>query len=254
MSKRKLTVPEQMPNIKTRKPRRKRKKISFSSICLFASVVLIIVIGLLISGTIKKGKETAAEAYNKAKEKAKEDTYNSFYNMAFTSAEHHYHVSNRALIEVEAVKEEAQLEVLRVFDVEYVVDPEIIEDSGAQIWVEYGGEGVFAVDMKQCEFIIDNDHEYVLARVPKPKLIRCKITQQTPLLLKEGLFNKSTSEGVDFANSMYKIGDAQLNSYIKSNPKFYSAAKKSAQTIISDLIMSLNPDLPNLTVDVDFVE
>ena len=41
---------------------------------------------------------------------------------------------------------------------------------------------------------------------------------------------------------------------MKSNAQFYKSAKSSAQMIISDLIKGLNSELPNLVVEVEFID
>ena len=77
---------------------------------------------LVLSSTIRKGADSAQDAYENAKDKTSVEAYNKFYDIAFASAERKYHVSNKVSIEVASVREEANLEVLHVSDVEFVIE------------------------------------------------------------------------------------------------------------------------------------
>ncbi len=231
-----------------------RRFISLRTICLILAVAIFATGAWYLVDTIRRGGETAKNAYEKAKKEAEEEVYQGFYDTAYASAERKYHVSNRVSIEVEAVKEEAKLEVLKVSDVEYVVKTKDDNDENIDAWVEFYGEGVYTVDMRACEFIIDEYRQYVLVRAPKPVLTNCRITKTNEILWKNDFFNESISEGVEVAIDMRKAGQTKLSNYMKSNARFFDSAKKSATAIISDLVKSLNSDLPDLTVDVELVD
>lgn len=252
VSKRKSDTPETKP----RKKVQWKKIFSLSNVCLVMAVILITIGGLVIANTIHKGADTAKDAYESAKNKASEEAYNRFYETAFVSAERKYHVSNNVSIEVASVREEANLEVLRVSDVEYVIKSKETDEDGVEAWIEFYGDGVYTVDMKASEFIIDSDRQYVLVRVPRPELTNCRITQTRELFFQEDkpFRNGNISDGTNLANDMRNAGYAKLNNYMKSNAQFYKSAKSSAQTVIEDLVKGLNSDLPNLVVEVEFVD
>lgn len=232
----------------------RKKYLSLRSACNTLAVVMIIVSVLIVAVTIRKGSEAAKDAYDEAKKEAAEEAYNRFYETAFMSAERNYHVANTVSIDVTAVREEANLEVLKVSDVEYVIESRDENENNIEVWMEFYGEGVYTVDMKASEFIIDSDRQYVLVRVPRPELTNCRITTANELFWENGIFNKSYSVGIDLAEEMRNAGYTKLNEYMKSNSKFAVAAKKSATTLISDLVKGLNVELPNLVVEVEFVE
>lgn len=212
---------------------------------------MIIISGLLITSTIRKGRKSAQEAYENSKNKAAGEAYNMFYDTAFASAERKYHVANTISIEIASVREEANLEVLKVSDVEYVMESE----DNIEVWMEFYGDGVYTVDMKASEFIIDSARQYVLVRVPRPELTKCQITKANSLWWVNGsLTNRNNSVGTDLAAKMRAEGKAKLNNYMKSNAKFYKSAKESATLVISDLIKGLNSELPNLVVEVEFID
>ena len=218
-------------------------------------LAILIFLGLyLISETVDKAAESARDAYASAKDRAAEDAYNKFYDTAFASAERKYHVSNNIAIEVASVREEANLEVLRVSDVEYVIVPKEDNKDGIETWVEFYGDGVYTVDMRASEFIIDSDRQYVLVRVPKPELTNCKITQTKQQFWKDEGFNESNADGTELAMKTRNEGYTKLNNYMKSNAQFYKSAKSSAQTVISDLIKGLNSELTDLIVEVEFMD
>ena len=243
------------PDIKSKKNAR-WNFFSLSNICFAMAVIFIMIGALIISNTIKKGGESAKEAYANAKNTASENAYNKFYETAFVSAERKYHVSNNISIEVEGVREEANLEVLRVSDVEYVIESKKNNEDGVEAWIEFNGEGVYIVDMKASEFIIDSDRQYVLVRVPRPELSNCKITQTRELFFrKDKLFsNGNVSDGTSLAVDMRNAGYTKLNNYMKSNAQFYKSAKVSAKNTITDLVRGLNSELTDLVVEVEFVD
>jgi hypothetical protein len=120
--------------------------------------------------------------------------------------------------------------------------------------MEFYGDGVYTVDMKASEFVIDSMRQYVLVRVPRPELKKCKITDANQLLWKNGIFNKSISVGTSLAMEMRTAGYTKLNNYMKSNAQFYKSAKSAAKIVISDLVKGLNSELTNLVVEVEFVD
>ena len=242
------------PKKKTRRRIQWKRIFSISNICFVVSIVLVIVGGIVLSNTIRKGAESASESYVKSKNKAAEEAYSKFYDTAYASAERKYHVSNDISIEVASIREEANLEVLKVNDVEYVIESKKDNNDGIEVWMEFYGDGVYTVNMKASEFIIDSDRQYVLVRVPRPELTNCRITEANQLFWDNGIFDKSISVGTDLAVNMRNAGYSKLNNYMKSNAHFYKSAKASAQTVISDLVKGLNPELDNLTVEVEFVE
>lgn len=238
---------------KQKKPIQWKRVFSLSNICFTLTAVLIIVGGLVLSITIRKGGESAQAAYENAKSKAADEAYNKFYDTAFASAERKYHVTNKVSIEVASIREEANLEVLRVSDVEYVIESKDDNENNIEVWMEFYGDGVYTVDMKASEFIIDSDRQYVLVRVPRPELTNCRITKANQLFWQNGAFNKSNSVGTELAVEMRNAGYAKLNNYMKSNAKFYKSAKESATMVITDLVKGLNSELTDLVVEVEFV-
>lgn len=240
-----------------RKGRKKipwKKLLTLSNLCITMAVVLLMIGGLVIAGAIRKGGKSAKEAYMNAESMAAEETYNKIYDVAFEASEKKYHVKNNISIDIASIQEEAKLEVLRVSDVEYVIESKKDNDDGIEVWMEFYGDGVFTVDMKASEFIIDYEHQYVLVRVPRPELTNCRITQANQLFWQNGICNKSISVGIDKAVNMRNEGYKKLKNYMKSNTKFYKSAKTSAQIIISDLVRKLNPGQTSLVVEVEFVD
>lgn len=245
-------IPETLKKLKNSIQR--KKIFSLSNICFAGTVILIIVGGLVLSSAIRKGADSAKDAYKTAKDKTSKEAYQKFYDIAFASAERRYHVSNTVSIEVASVREEANLEVLHVSDVEYVIESKDNNENNIEVWMEFYGDGVYTVDMKASEFIIDSDRRYVLVRVPRPELTNCRITKTNQLLWQNGAFNKSNSEGTDLAVDMQNAGYTKLNNYMKSNAKFYKSAKESATMVIADLVKGLNSELTDLVVEVEFVD
>ena len=164
--------------------------------------------------------------------------------------------SNEVSVAVENVREEAKLEVLKVGDVEYIIQDGDKSNHGITSWLEVPGEGVFAVDLQASEFVVDNKHHYVLARIPSPILSECRVLYQDVVQLefKNDMFNDSIKDGEELAQRQFKEAFAKMRTEFTSNPTYIEAACSAAETMVANLIKSFNPDIPDLVVEVDFID
>ena len=53
---------------------------------------------------------------------------------------------------------------------------------------------------------------------------------------------------------MTQKAQQNMTAKARSNPEYYAQAKTSAEKTITQLIKNLNPDLPDLTVEVEFTD
>ena len=191
-------------------------------------------------------------AYNTSKQ----NSYDSFYQAAYDFAENQNHVSNYALISVEAAKEVSRLEVLSVSDSEFVIKNADGKDRTTS-WLEVQGTGVFTVDLSAGEFIVDSERQCVLVRVPKPVLTECKVSGTGKQFWKRNdflIFNGSIADGVQLSQDQRKEGLIKLEDAMKRNRNFYEAAQKAAESAVGALVQQWNPSVPNLQVAVEFIE
>ena len=163
--------------------------------------------GLVIAGAIRKGGKSAKEAYMNAESMAAEETYNKIYDAAFEASEKKYHVKNNISIDIASIQEEAKLEVLRVSDVEYVIESKKDNDDGIEVWMEFYGDGVFTVDMKASEFIIDYEHQYVLVRVELLDSQLNKIEDEMTEIMKFDDSVIMTIPGIGYINGGMILGE-----------------------------------------------
>lgn len=225
-------------------------RILVGAICL--TVVLCGISFCLIRDTVKRGTAAANEAYVSTKDDTEKRIYQRFYD----AAEAQYHTSNDVSISVDSIREEAKLEVLKVSDVEYIIQEGNKSNNGITSWLEVPGEGVFTVDLQVSEFIIDNKHHYILARIPNPVLSECRVLYQDAVQLeyKNDIFNDSIKVGEDLARKQFKEAYMRIMTEFTSNPNFFDSARSAAETIVVNLIKSFNPDIPDLVVEVNFIE
>lgn len=197
-------------------------------------------------------------------ETARQNIYSDFYQTAYDHAEQQNHVSNYALISIEAAQEVSRLEVLAVSDSEFVIKDSDKSDPTIS-WLEVQGIGVFTVDLTACEFIADSERQYVLVRVPKPALTECKVSgtgkqfwKRSVLSVVDGRVvfggNGSVDGGVRLAQTQLNEGRVKLEDSMKQNRGFYESAKTATVDMIGSLVRKWNPDIPNLQVDVEFFE
>lgn len=121
-------------------------------------------------------------------------------------------------------------------------------------WLEVEGEGTFVVDLQATEFIIDNDRHYVLVRIPNPELTNINIIKTTRRLFADDWRDGSYREGVDLALKQRNEASLQIQKALLSNQYIFSSAKDVAVAMIGNLVKQFNPDIPDLQVDVEFME
>lgn len=205
-----------------------------------------------------------AKAFKTAKDAAEESVYQRYYDWGYQN----HRVSNEVKIRIDSLKQEAKLEVLKVRDVIYQLDEaeeehsllnDIVEKftKSPTVWLEVPGEGVFTVDMKQSEFIVDEARQYVLIRVPGLEVSNFEIIYDDvkQLYYKDGgWIRNSVGDGVTEAEKQADAAQNQLMLNIQNNQQFYKAAQESTKRVLTDWVKKLNPELPELTVEVEFME
>lgn len=214
---------------------------------LFIIVLLALV---LLKCAFNIASSSANDTFSDSLKQQKEETYQMFYQTSYGIAEEKYHVANKVNISVAELREEALLEVLQVSGIEYVYN-----EGNTKIWTAIRGYGVYVVDLSLSEFVVDNERQYVLVRVPYPQLSSEGLDYEYEnYLFEDGIFNGSISDGVDLAMNDLKKAQNQLHAKLASSQTYYDSAEKSAEVIITQLVKNLNPEVMGLNVEVEFVE
>ncbi len=214
---------------------------------LYGTIILMVIV-CIISAFI-----FAFRAYKKEEKKVKEEKESSFYEYGYKEGEKEKHVSNQGSIIIDSIKEAANLEVLEVRDVEFVFQG---PDKNITVWLEVPGTGTFIVDLQISEFIIDNDRNYILIRVPEPELTACKIDYAGVKQLKfeNDVFNDSIAIGEDMAREMLQDGYLLIQKEFASNQRYYNSAKAAAESLIIGMVKEANLNRDNLQVEVEFMK
>lgn len=222
----------------------------FIGFCL----VIFTISAFLYFDTINAGGESLRNAYKSAYDFEREKAYTEIYDFFFDYAEKEYHVSNKVSIYIGDLQEQQNLEVLKVSDVEYIIEEKTDNSSNIISWIEVPGNGTFVVNLQAAEYIIDNSRSYILVRAPYPELRNVEIDYSNvrKLLFKDDMFNGSYSEGEDLANKLYEKADLLIKKEFMSNEKFYLNAQDAARSSIINLVKQLNPNVDNIKVEVEF--
>ena len=207
----------------------------------------------LYAMTMNAGKKAMNSAYQAAKLSASDTVYSDFYDSSFQRAEERHHVSNEVVISVENISDTAELQVLEVSDVQYIIHDRGDNKENITSWLEVPGKGVFTVDLTSAEFTVDTERKFVRVRVPEP-VMTCSVDYSGLRLLnfKNDIFNDSTSIGEDKARDDIKQGLALITQNLTSNTQFTGTAEKSAKSIITSLVKNSNPDITDIEVMVEF--
>ena len=238
-----------------KKDNKDNKKI-LSVICYVVGLLLVIVAIVLGGSAFSRGAKAVKKAFDREKAIAEESVYHSFYEQGFTVAEANYHVQNRAVISLGNIRETANLEVLSVSDIAYMIENPSSENKNIQSWLEVPGTGVFTVNLSAGEFLVDDERSMVFVRVPKPELLPENINidhaNVNVLRFSSNAWQSSIRDGEALAGKQMNEARSKIQEDISTNLDYYEYAVKSAGTLIENLIRSLNSDVPNLQVEIEF--
>lgn len=212
---------------------------------LLVLVIVCILLGKIIFDSIG----TAYHAYLGASKNARDSTYETVYDEIYAATEERYHVSNTGIISIAKVQETQMLVVLTASDETYVTK----EEGSTIVWYKYCGEGTYKVDMQAAEFIIDNERHFVLARIPRPQLSDVYIKSSEELLGKAGFFNGNYSDGTNLAIEADAEAQDKIAASLQNNQYTQNNAETAAKSTVENLIRKFNPDVQDLTVQVEFL-
>ncbi len=232
----------------------KMKRGSSKTIYIILMIVMITMTVIFGKDIVGSGAKALADSYNAAYASEYDATYQALYQKYFDAAEAKYHVRNEVLISIGDIKETEKLEVLKVSDVEFIVEDKNSNDGNITSWLEVPGEGTFVVDLQAAEFVIDNERAHVLVRAPYPELTNVSIDYGNvqKILFKDDIFNGSYKEGEELAQKQLNEGDLLIKKEFASNQNFYLSAQEAAISSIQCLVRQMNPGVDNLMVDVEF--
>lgn len=231
---------------------------------VFLAVAIVCFSNMLFVGT-----SAAGAAFTQAKDDTAEKTYELFYNKGYDQAEKAHHVSSRTAISIDTLREMQKLEVLAVSEVSYQVEEK--EEEGLQgvitditgffneesiSWLEVPGSGVFTVDLQAGEFIVDEERQMVLIRIPGPELSNFTLDYGDVEILyfdEGGTFKNSAKYGVDKAVEQLQNAELDMRQRVSNNQELYKRAQNAAENMLMNLVQQLNPQLPGLTVEVEFL-
>ena len=223
-----------------------------------AGVIIVVILGVvsffLFKGTVSAGADAASDKFLNYYSSEKENVYNSYYDKFYDIFESKYHTSNDVTIFLEQVKEIKELEVLKVYDVEYIIENKDDNDYSIIAWLEVPGEGSFVIDLARAEFIKNDSKHYVHVKVPYPELkdIRIDYSNVNKLQFRNNILDDSIKVGEEIARQQLKTADALIKKEFISNKGFYESAQNSARSLLINMIKQLNPDVEDIEIVIDF--
>lgn len=253
-------LPETIEKTKITSAKRSRAQMAAgkkNSIIITVSVIVMIVLMagslVLVRGGIAAGASALANSYVASYNAERTSSYQKLYQSAFTKAEENYHTSNTVIISLGNIEETQKLEVLTANDIEFITEVRDNNTGNVTAWLEVEGQGTFVIDLNAAEYVIDNAHRYVLVRVPNPELTNISIIRTTKRLFSDDWKNGSYSEGVDLAIKQRNEASLQIQKALLSNQYIFSNAKDISVSMIQNLVKQFNPDIPDLEVEVEFI-
>lgn len=240
------------PPARPAKKSRARAGVILAAIGIYAILICLCV--YFITDSLTVGARTVTDAFDAAKDIAASERYQSFYDRSFEKAEKEHHVSNRAAITLGNLRREQKLEVLQVQNVIY--QEGYYEGSNTKkapdSLLEVPGKGIFTVNLKAAEYIIDDEMQYVLIRVPKPELGEFKLEEDGITFIKELEDKKNVQDGIKLTQNQYKDAELNMKREMLHSQELYKRAETSAEAILENLVRQLNPNVPELEVEIEF--
>ena len=228
------------------------------TVCLVLLLFLTVLGSILvIRYSIAYGVTTAKETFIETYTNTRKETYKHFYELVFGISEKEHHVHNDVTINVKDIKEKSELEVLYVSDVVYIIEDEADTPSGTATWLKVPGTGVFTVNLAASEFIIDNGRSHILVRSPKPAFdsesISIDLNNVERLYFSQKWNSENTAKtGESLAREHLSEASSLIQEDFEAEEQYFIMAKSSAESMIRALLKGLNPDVPDLQVDVEF--
>jgi len=223
------------------------------AVAISGLVVLIAVCLWLSRDIIRVGTRALQSNYESSYISEKDRIYEELREKYRQMAEEKYRVSNTVSIQIAGLREISRLRVLEVTDTEYVVDDRNDNDGNIVSWIKVSGKANFVVDLQTAEFIVDSDRRHVLVRTQYPFLAdEIEITDDEKLLFKDDFFDGSYKQGEELHEKQRREAVLLMEKEFVSNQRFYQSARDAAISSIECLVKQLNPEVSDLTVEVEF--
>lgn len=220
-------------------------------------VIIAVVLAVQVVLAFFVGRLLFINSYQSSKDNTVSTIRKSAYDTVYNQTEEAYHVSNRATVSLDGIREKADLGVLEVQSCYLYKSDDKDRSPNLSIWYKIPGTGTFTVDMRMTEFIVDNERQHVLVKAPAPAITQFRENYEgiEELRFQNNSFlsNGSIKEGTELARKMLAQAHVQLVNRLEMTQAYYQAAQESATKLITNMIKAMNPDMSSLTVDVVFV-
>ena len=223
-----------------------------------ASILLIRKAGTYAGEAADRAIAAAKNAYTESKEESKKKAKEDFC----TKAKEQYKVEVHSDITISSVKETANLNVLECQTTDYFYRD--LPEQKITACLKVTGGGKYTVNLKNAEYCIDQDRSAVYIRLPQPVFEYIgELNEESMHFNKEGIQigpfqwgDGTTKEGSDLLDEVRAEASEKLSEELSSDPelKYMEAAKKSAQKLLTELVHAANPNIPDILVDISFVE
>lgn len=250
------SVPDKLKASKARSKTKSSGRPWGTLLCyLIAGLALVLAGGLAVYG-FSNGSRAVKKAFDAQKTASEESVYHAFYEEAYQAAEAEYHVKNRAVISLGNIRETAQLEVLSISDIAFMVEDPTLQNKNTLSWLQVPGTGVFTVNLAGGEFLTDNERQSVYVLLPKPELLPMNISidhaNVKVLRFSSNALLSSVRDGEQLAGKQLNEARTRIQEDISSNVQYYEFAENSARTLLENLIRAVNSEIPELKVEIVF--
>lgn len=219
-------------------------------------VIGVVVLMVCCVGLWGSMKRAFVIGFNKTIENAKEEAEKKAYEDAFEYFEKEYHVSNLVSITLGNLRDEKKLEVFEVSTTSFQAS----DDN--RVWLLISGNCTYTVDLRAAEFIVDNAHRRVLVRLPQPvpgnididysDIEQYEDKEDNFVKIIQNFSDNAAEKGEEIAQRMVARASEEMEIYVVNNSEYFQQASESAVSFVENAVKAVNPDVPDLEVEVSF--
>lgn len=240
--------------------KKKNEKIKIGPLLILICLTIIL-LGLVYFVPVVSANIIASKAtnlYKTSKNDISKNIEDQINKIIDDYVEGHYSFNSNVKIEIGNINELSNLEVLNISYTSYVKEDGKDNSLNMTVWEAITGRGTYIIDLSLAEINADIARKTVMVSAPKPVLVRHGIDENDVEILLEkndidaNFFDNDSKVEAEIHQRLEEKAKEEIYTEFMSNSEYYENAKKSAKSCIEKMIIGLNPDIDDLTVEVSF--
>ena len=239
------------------KTEKRKRKLTSTNIMVILVIVLIGIAIVLPIVSINYGARKTYDEYAANFNDVSSKVSNKVKEAVFDYIEEKEQVSAEGTIYIGEIREISKLDVLEVGYDAYVIEDAKDNAVGLTVWEVIPGMAIYSVNLEIAEFTVDETRNYVLIKVPEPKMeYTISYDNRKLIFSNEGpsfnWTNKSAAAG-EIAHRQEERALEEIRNTLANNQEHFEKAKASAKDTLTRLVEVLNPGNDSLVIEIEFM-